>query len=81
MTTATPHISLEDGSKIALRNTVFCSGNRCWPSPEPKYNLMKATNHYQSSLEEKCDLYETRVHTELWAQIRRKEQKGLSPVL
>jgi hypothetical protein len=76
-----PQTSLEDGSRIALRNTVVCSGNRCWPSPEPKYNLMKATNHCQSPLEERYTLYKTRIHTEFWAQIRRKKQKCLSTVL
>lgn len=28
-TIATLHTSLEDGSRIALRNTVLCSGKRC----------------------------------------------------
>jgi len=81
LTTATPHNSLEDGSRIALQNTVFCSGDRCWPSTEPKYNLMKETNHCHSPLQERYKLYKTREHTDFWAQIRRKKQKGLSPVL
>jgi len=81
LTNATPHTSLEDGSRIALQNIVFCSGDRCWPSPEPKFNLMKETNLCHSPLEERYKLYKTGVHTEFRTQIRRKKQKGLSPVL